>query len=90
MKVNIDSLCNQGCYYHGQRCWLTKSLRGTEKWESVAKKKAQKTQETTNYLRGRGFNVVEMLECRYHNMLRTNTSMTDFVDSRRPPPFRDR
>ena len=70
--------------------FFTKSLHGTEKWESVAKKRAQKTQETTNYLIGRGFNVVELLECRYHNMLRTNTPMRDFVDSRRPPPLRDR
>ncbi|KAK3097803.1 hypothetical protein FSP39_013348 [Pinctada imbricata] len=39
-----------GCYWHGHRCWLTKSQHGKEKWEAIADKRAKKTERSLIFL----------------------------------------
>ena len=74
-----------GCYWHGHRCWLTLSQNGKEKWEKTARTIARKTTESTHYLQGRGYTVVEMRKCTFRNQMRFNSRLRGFLQTRRPP-----
>ena len=74
-----------GCYWHGHRCWLTLSQNGKEKWEKTARTRARKTTESTHYLQGRGYMVVEMRECTFRNQMRFNSGLRGFLQTCRPP-----
>lgn len=74
-----------GCYWHGHRCWMTKSQHGKEKWEATATKRSRKTKEVTQYLESKGYRVVEMRECSFRSNMRFNTKLKAFIDSRQPP-----
>ena len=78
------------CWWHKHFCWMTRKQQDTEKWKSTADKKRQKTKETPDYLRARGYTVVEMWECQYHTKLNSDKRMKDFVDSRQPPPLNEK
>ena len=63
---------------------MTKSHHGKEKWETTAKTRAQKTEETTKFLEAQGYRVVEMKECHFRNQMRFDPRLKAFVEARKP------
>ena len=72
-----------GCFWHGDLCWLTKSVKDA-KWHKSRQQKYNKTRETSAYLRSRGFNVVEMWECKFREQMRTDPNLKAFIEKRLP------
>ena len=72
-----------GCYWHEHNCWLTKSVNNA-KWHKDRQQKYDKTNETTQYLQSRGFNVIEMWECEFRKQIRSETMLKAFINSRLP------
>ena len=64
---------------------MTKSQQEKEEWKTKASKRAQKTEETTKFLKAQGYHVIEMRECHFRNQIRCNDKLKSFVDSRQPP-----
>ncbi|KAK3109123.1 hypothetical protein FSP39_023489 [Pinctada imbricata] len=58
-----------GCYFHGHQCRLTDRVTD-EGWVQNREKKLIKTKKTTAYLKGKGYQVIEMWECDFENFCR--------------------
>ena len=54
----------QGCFFHGHDCRLTKNITDRKWWET-REQKLHKTRKTTEYLKGKGYDVEEMWECEF-------------------------
>ena len=52
----------QGCFFHGHDCRLTENITD-QKWLDTKQQKFEKTKRTTEYLKSKGYEVVEMWEC---------------------------
>src|ERR1700751_2618817 len=61
--MNKTCLFFDGCYWHGHSCELTKhSTKPLEYW-----KRSQEDYAIRDYLRRRGYNIVEMKECQWQD-----------------------
>ena len=83
IRENNTIMQFHGCYWHSHSCWLTKSIKD-EKWHKNRQQKYEKTLETTEYLRFKGFNVIEILECEFCNQMCKDSNLKAFVESRLP------
>lgn len=73
----------QGCYFHGHDCALTKSIRN-KKWLESKQQKFKRTQETTEYIREEGYQVVEIWECEYRELKRVRPDLRAIADQSLP------
>ena len=76
----------QGCYWHGHACRLTNHVKD----EKMLKKRRERTNKITNYLKSRGYKVVEMRECIFRSQIYLNKKLQNFVNSRNPGTGRGR
>ena len=53
-----------GCYHHGHLCNETKNVTN-RRWLEERTAKFDRTKDTTTYIQGKGFTVVEMWECEF-------------------------
>ena len=75
---------HQGCYYHAHRnCPITKYIK-SEKWHKEQPKKLERTKVCSQYIRDKGFNLVEMWECDFQKMCKENPDLQKFIDNKQP------
>ena len=90
--IPVDGFCKEsntvyqfhGCFWHGHRCHLNPNEFNPVKNQPRAELRRQ-TEETSNYIRAQGHNLVEMWECDWARVQRENPNAADFVRSRRLP-----
>ena len=71
-RLPVDGFCRntntvyelQGCLWHGHRCWMTKKYNGVNPVNGKSLDDLnQRTQDTIEYIKDQGYDVVEMWEC---------------------------
>ncbi|KAI8516762.1 hypothetical protein Bbelb_053430 [Branchiostoma belcheri] len=92
-RIPVDGFCSatgeifqfHGCYWHGHACNLTKGRDYNERRGKSLATLREETAETTEYLRKCGYTVVEMWECEWLAMVRTDDRLSSFVAGRKTP-----
>ena len=74
----------QGCYFHGHRCHLTKHIKDSKTCKLLDKRR-ENTEKTNTFLRGKGFQVVEMYECEFDKQINSTPLLKLHVQDSRPP-----
>ncbi len=72
-----------GCYFHGHQCRLTTSVNN-EQWLSNRQAKYDKTASTTEYIKSKGFSVVEMWECDFIKFRENHPRIYSIINEDRP------
>ena len=67
----------QGCYWHGHDCALNRGKEANEKRNKP--ELLEETRADTKYMRSKGYRVVEMWECEWRRMKRTNRELQRFI-----------
>lgn len=75
-----------GCFWHGHKCTVTKNVKD-EKWHETREVKYIRTIEISEYLKKKGFDLVEMWECQFRIYCKLNPKIYDFIESTRPGFF---
>ena len=65
-----------GCYWHGHDCSLN---RGKDKRKKPMAELLEETRANTEYIRSKGYDVVERWECEWRNMKKTNRELQHFI-----------
>ena len=73
----------QGCWIHGHVCSLTENVK-SEKWHKTKDVLLEKTRRKVAYLRGLGYDVVEMFECQFRDYCKTHPKIYNIRDECRP------
>ena len=68
-----------GCYWHGHDCALNQGKEFNEKRKKPMAELREETKANTEYIRSKRYNVVEMYECEWRDMKRTNHELQWFV-----------
>ena len=68
-----------GCYWHGHDCALNRGKEFNEKRKKPMAEIREETRANTEYIRSKGYNVVEMYECQWREMKRTNRELRRFI-----------
>ena len=68
-----------GCYWHGHDCALNRRKEFNEKRKKPMAEIREETRAITEYIRSKGYNVVEMYECQWREMKRTNRELRRFI-----------
>ena len=68
-----------GCYWHGHDCALNQGKDFNEKRKKPMAELREETKANTEYIRSKRYNVVEMYECEWRDMKRTNRELQWFV-----------
>ena len=76
-----------GCYWHGHQCFLNegKEMNDTRKKPMVELRK--ETENISAYIKDQGYNLVEMYECQWLELKRTNLEVIHFIQSKFRRPF---
>ena len=69
----------QGCYWHGHDCALNRGKEVNEKRNKPMTELLEETRANTEYIRSKGYRVVEMWECEWRRMKRTNRELQRFI-----------
>ena len=69
----------QGCYWHGHDCALNRGKEFKEKGNKLMAEIREETRANTEYIRSKGYNVVEMYECQWREMKKTNRELQRFI-----------
>ncbi len=72
-----------GCYHHGHECALTNHVK-SRKWHKTKEHLAARTQKITDFLRSKGYTVIEMRECVFQALFRDSERMCDIAYECRP------
>ncbi len=72
-----------GCYHHGHECALTNHVK-SRKWHKTKEHLAARTQTITDFLRSKGYTVIEMRECVFQALFRDSKRMYDISYQSRP------
>ncbi|XP_038054119.1 uncharacterized protein LOC119726483 [Patiria miniata] len=91
-QIPVDGFCKQnntvyqfqGCFWHGHRCHLNKSEFNHVRKTSMDELR-QQTEQTSAYIRQHGFQLKEMWECEWRQILSTEPGAKQFVESHRLP-----
>ena len=91
-QIPVDGYCASnntvyqfhGCYFHGHNCALNPGTWNHTKRCSMADLR-QQTQQISSYIRAEGYNLVEMYECTWQRLKRTDQDVAAFVDGHRSP-----
>ena len=86
-KLPVDGFNSQtqtvyqfhGCYWHGHDCEPTRGKEFNEKRKKPMTKLLEETKATSEYIRSKGYNVVEMYECEWTEMKRTDRELQRFI-----------
>ena len=68
-----------GCYWHGNDCALTRGKEIHEKRNKPTVELLEETRAHTEYIKSKGYRVLEMWECEWPRMKRTNRELQRFI-----------
>lgn len=68
-----------GCYWHGHNCALNQGKAFNEKCKRPMAELLAETRANTEYIESKGYNVVEMYECEWREMKKTNRDLQWFI-----------
>ncbi|KAJ8298574.1 hypothetical protein KUTeg_022634 [Tegillarca granosa] len=74
----------QGCFFFFP--W-TQCMYGNSQYKKQEMVEYKRTQNTTNYLKHQGYNVVEIWECDYKELCRQNPQINDLISKSRPESY---
>ncbi|CAH3160600.1 unnamed protein product [Porites lobata] len=69
-----------GCWWHGHNCYLTKGKEMNEKRKKPMAELREETTANSKYIRDQGYNLVEMWECQWRRMKKTNSAVQYFMN----------
>ena len=69
----------QGCWWHGHDCSLNRGKDYNEKHKKAMAELLEETRANTEYIRNKGYNVVEMWECEWRRLKKTNNEVQHFT-----------
>ena len=72
-----------GCYHHGHLCNETKNVTN-RRWLEERTAKFDRTKDTTTYIQGKGFAVVEMWECEFKLYRKQHPEVNTILERERP------
>ncbi len=89
-RIRVDGWCPktqtvyqfQGCYYHGHSCELNTAQVNTRVQTSMPAL-AEHTKKISDYLEKLGYNVIEIKECEWREMKKTNNDVKLFLNNRK-------
>ena len=94
-KYYLDGYCSssrlafefQGCFYHGHNCSKMQKQRQKkgEEWWDGQREKFNKTKQKISDLKKMGYKVIEMWECEFNKLKRTDPELRDFVNRQETP-----
>ena len=70
-----------GCYWHGHDCALNQGKDFNEKRKKPMAELREETKANTEYIRSKRYNVVEMCECEWRQLKRTNRELQWFIST---------
>ena len=68
-----------GCYWHGHDCSLNRGKEFNEKRNKPMAELLEETRANTEYIKSKGCGVVEMWECEWRDMKKTNRELQCFI-----------
>ena len=68
-----------GCCWHGHDCLLNQGKDFNEKWKKPIAELREETKANTEYIRSKRYNVVELYECEWRHMKKTNRELQCFI-----------
>ena len=68
-----------GCYWHGHDCALNRGKEFNEKRKKPMAELLEETRANTEYIRSKGYRVVELYECEWRQLKRTNRELQRFI-----------
>ena len=68
-----------GCYWHGHDCALNRGKEFNEKRNKPMVELREETRANTEYIKSKGYNVVEMYEYQLRDMKKTNRELQRFI-----------
>ena len=68
-----------GCYWHGHDCSLNRGKEFNEKRNKPMAELLEETRANTEYIKSKGCRVVEMWECEWRDMKKTNRELQCFI-----------
>ena len=68
-----------GCFWHGHDCSLNRGKEMNDKRKKPMVELLEETRAHTEYIRSKGFTVVEMWECEWRQLKRTNRELQRFI-----------
>ena len=92
-QIPVDGFCAttntvyqfQGCYYHGHNCKLTNGKTWNQTRRCSMADLRQETEDISAYIRDEGFNLIEIYECAWLHLKRTDQDVGDFVRNHKSP-----
>ena len=68
-----------GCYWHGHDCALNHGKEFNERRNKPMAELLEETKANTEYIRSKGYRVVERWECEWRDMKKTNRELQHFI-----------
>ena len=68
-----------GCYWHGHDCSLNRGKEFNDKRKKPMAELLEETRANTEYIKSKGCRVVEMWECEWRDMKKTNRELQRFI-----------
>ena len=68
-----------GCYWHGHDCSLNRGKEFNDKRKKPMAELLEETRANTEYIKSKGCRVVEMWECEWRDMKKTNHELQRFI-----------
>ena len=68
-----------GCYWHGHDCSLNRGKEFNDKRKKLMAELLEETRANTEYIKSKGCRVVEMWECEWRDMKKTNRELQRFI-----------
>ena len=68
-----------GCYWRSHDCSLNRGKEFNDKRNKPMSELFEETRDNTEYIRSKGYRVVEMWECEWRQMKRTNRELQRFI-----------
>ena len=91
----VDGFCSNtsvlfnfhGCYHHSHLCEVTKNVKD-KKWHDNRESNYQRTLNIGEFIRERGYTLVEIWECQFNALKKSKQSLRDVIDEKSPTFFR--
>ena len=76
-----------GCYFHGHGCYLTKHIT-TQEGKAFQERKKENTERCRDFLKQENYEVIEMYECEFYQLIKQDRDLKDFIDAQKPPFYK--
>ena len=71
-----------GCWWHGHICHLTKGKEMNEKRKRPMTELLEETKATSKYIKAQGYHLVQIYECQWRRIKKTNPQVQQFLNSK--------